>query len=154
MKKLILLALTCTAIVMSNCTPSPSPGPATPTPTPTPTPTTTFTHADSLISGNWILDLTEMYLTSSGALISSTTHTDPANCHLNLKLVTSTSSTVSNAKECTYGLTCSPQNYFWRLNSGDLELNGLIHIIKSQTSTNLVLEFSSGGGKLKYYLHK
>jgi len=153
MKKLILLALTCTAIVLSNCTPAPSPTPAAPA-APATIPTTTFTHADSLISGNWILDLTEMYLTSSGALISSTTHTDPANCHLNLKLVTSTSSTVSNAKECTYGLTCSPQNYFWRLNSGDLELNGLIHIIISQTPTNLVLEFSSGSGKLKYFLHK
>ena len=68
MKKLILLALICTAIVLSNCTPSPSPGPATPTPTPTPTPTYTMTATETALVGDWIWDSTTC---CNGSLITN-----------------------------------------------------------------------------------
>ena len=58
MKKLILLALTCTVIVMSNCTPSPSPGPATPTPTST---SGTMTVNQAALIGDWIWDSSIYY---------------------------------------------------------------------------------------------
>jgi hypothetical protein len=88
MKKLILLALTCTAIIMSNCTPSPSPGPATPTPTPTPTPTYSMTATETALVGDWIWDKTENY--SAGVLTSITTSATPgytlyAGIHMDLK---------------------------------------------------------------------
>jgi hypothetical protein len=80
MKRLILLALTCTAIVMSNCTPSPSPGPATPTPTPTPTPTYTMTATETALVGDWIWDKTENY--SANVLTSITTSATPSYTYL------------------------------------------------------------------------
>jgi hypothetical protein len=84
MKKIILLALICTVIVMSNCTPSPSPGPATPTPTTT----YSMTATETALVGDWIWDKTENY--SSGVLTSITTSATPsytmyAGKHMDLK---------------------------------------------------------------------
>ena len=120
MKKLILLVLACTAIVMTNCTPA---APITPTPAaPAPVaPTASFTHADSLISGNWILDVTEVYSNTTGALVGSVPHVDPSNCHLNLLLVFD-NGPFAFTKQCVYGLSCGPMNGSWRLIAGDLEL--------------------------------
>lgn len=71
MKKLILSAIACFAIVISSCNQnSPAPSPATPVSTPTPTPTTTptasMTATEAALVGDWIWDKTEEY--SSGNL--------------------------------------------------------------------------------------
>ena len=142
-------------LFISSCNQN-SPAPASSSSTsPTPTPTSNFTSADSAISGNWILDLTELYSIPSGTLISSQPHSDPANCHLNLQLAVANGYSPSlNYKQCVYGLGCSPTASVWRLNAGDLELANALYIIISQTPTNLVLELSNGSGKMKCYLHK
>ena len=93
MKKLILLALICTAILLSNCTPSPSPGPATPIPTPTPT--YTMTATETALVGDWIWDSTVTYaggnittvyspnkVVSYGTVITNTLY---AGSHMDLK---------------------------------------------------------------------
>ena len=92
MKKLILIALTCTAIVMSNCTPSPSPGPATPTPTPTPTPTYSMTATETALVGDWIWDSTVRYYSGVAGIRWNNTHVDVLgqhdefyNSHFNLR---------------------------------------------------------------------
>lgn len=65
MKKLILLVLACTAIVMTNCTPA---APITPTPAaPAPVaPTASMTATEAMLVGDWIFDKQESY--SSGSL--------------------------------------------------------------------------------------
>jgi hypothetical protein len=61
MKKLILSAIACFAIVLSSCNQnSPTPAPATPA-TPTPTPTSSMTATEALLVGDWIWDKTEVY---------------------------------------------------------------------------------------------
>jgi len=109
MKKLILLALTCTAIVLSHCTPSPSPGPATPTPTPTPTPTYSMTATETALAGDWIWDKTEIY--NAGSLLSVTNHTsDPqyVGTHMNLK----TNYYMNYAWITTYGYNLFVADYY------------------------------------------
>jgi hypothetical protein len=75
MKKLILFAIGCFAIVISSCNQnSPGPAPATsstPTPTPTTTATSSMTATEALLVGDWIWDKTENY--SSGNLYVTTT---------------------------------------------------------------------------------
>ena len=112
MKKLILSALTCTAIVMSNCTPSPSPGPATPTPTPTPTPTYSMTATETALVGDWIWDKTENY--SANVLASITTSATPsytflAGAHMDLK---STLAINSASYYTMYGCNCYNSYYY------------------------------------------
>lgn len=70
MKKLILLVLACTAIVMTNCTPA---APITPTPAaPAPVaPTTSMTATEAMLVGDWIFDKQESY--SSGSLLQTIT---------------------------------------------------------------------------------
>jgi hypothetical protein len=61
MKKLILSALACIALVITSCNQnSPTPAPATPA-TPTPTPTSSMTATEALLVGDWIWDKTENY---------------------------------------------------------------------------------------------
>jgi hypothetical protein len=61
MKKLILSALACIALVITSCNQnSPAPAPATPT-TPTPTPTSSMTTTEAALVGDWIWDKTETY---------------------------------------------------------------------------------------------
>ena len=153
MKKLILSALACIAIVISSCNQnSPAPAPAA---APAPTSTASFSHADSLISGNWILDITEIY-SLAGALIGTTPHNDPANCRLNLLLLEQPSAGITpSPKHCVDGLGCSPVNSYWRFNAaGDFDVSSAIYNIITQTPTSLVLERSTTGGKLKFYFHK
>ncbi len=58
MKKLILSALACTALVISSCNQnSPAPAPAAPTPAPT----SSMTATEALLVGDWIWDKTETY---------------------------------------------------------------------------------------------
>jgi hypothetical protein len=60
MKKLILSALACIALVISSCnqnSPSPAPAPAAPAPTPT----SSMTATEALLVGDWIWDKTEAY---------------------------------------------------------------------------------------------
>jgi nitrous oxide reductase accessory protein NosL len=58
MKKLILSALACTALVISSCNQnSPAPAPAAPTPAPT----SSMTATEALLVGDWIWDKTEVY---------------------------------------------------------------------------------------------
>jgi hypothetical protein len=128
-------------------------------PPPSPTPTATgYTSADSAISGDWLLDLTEVY--NNGSLIQSTPHSDPVNCHLDLQIVESTLTpgNTDSWKNCIEGLNCTNYTLQWRLSSGKLDINNLLRTIVSQTSTNLVLlqgSISSGGGTaIKYYFHK
>jgi hypothetical protein len=157
MKKLIQSALACIALVISSCNQnSPAPAPAPAAPTPAPTPTTSFSHADSLISGNWILDLTELYSLPSNTLTIAIPHNDPANCHLNLLLLEQPSAGITpSPKHCVDGLGCSPVNSYWRFNAaGDFDVSSAIYNIITQTPTSLVLERSTTGGKLKFYFHK
>jgi hypothetical protein len=119
--------------------------------------TLSYTSADSAISGNWILDLYEVY--SAGALVGSTPHSDPVNCHLDLQLTQSTiSGSAPDWKTCIYGLSCTNSVNQWRLNSGMLELNGGLYLwtIVSQSATNLVIQLGSMsvGTASKCYLHK
>jgi len=100
MKKLILSALACIALVISSCNQnSPAPAPATPAPTPTPTPTSSMTAIEALLVGNWIWDKEEEYI--SGNLFSTittsniisangsvTTNTAYAGSHMVLKSTT------------------------------------------------------------------
>lgn len=129
--------------------------------TPATTPVTTstgYTSADSAISGDWILDVTENY--NDGVLILTTPHSDPVNCHLDLQIVESTLSpgNTQSWKNCIHGLTCSNNTYQWKLSSGKLDINNFLRTIVSQSATNLVLlegSVSTGGGYgIKYYLHK
>ena len=70
MKKLILSALACIALVISSCnqnSPAPAPAPAAaPAPTPTTTATSSMTATETLLVGDWIFDKVESY--SSGNL--------------------------------------------------------------------------------------
>ena len=153
MKKIILFAVACFAIVISSCNQN-SPAPAPASSAPTPTPTSNFTSADSAISGNWILDLTELYSLPSNTLTIAIPHNDPAVCHLNLMLITAYG---NDYKQCISGLACptAASSTAWRLVGGDLDVGGEIMIIESQTATNLVLRIpGSNTGYLKKYLHK
>lgn len=131
MKKLILSALACFAIVLSSCnqnSPAPAPAPAAPTPAPTPTTTATssMTATEALLVGDWIFDKQESY--NSGNLYSTTntsnttlsdgtvsTYTFFAGAHMDLK------STIYNATVTTpqfynadyYSLVASMSNAWW-----------------------------------------
>ena len=100
MKKLILSALACIALVISSCnqnSPAPAPAPAAaPAPTPTTTATSSMTATETLLVGDWIFDKVESY--SSGNLSATTntsnityangtvfTYTVYAGAHMNLK---------------------------------------------------------------------
>jgi hypothetical protein len=97
MKKLILSALACIALVISSCNQnSPAPSPATPTPTPAPTPTSSMTATEALLVGDWIWDKTETYQSGNLATIwtpttlqylpsAATTNTTYAGSHVVLK---------------------------------------------------------------------
>lgn len=127
-----------------------------PTPAPTPTPTIVYTAADSAISGDWILDLEELY--NSGVIFMSTAHTDPVNCHLNLQLIPYTTGDVTY-KNCIYGLACHNGASAWRLNASGIDFVNAIFTIVSQSNTNLVLQYGSinttpGSSAQKYYFHK
>ena len=128
------------------------------TPT-TPTPASTaYTSADTAISGNWVLDVTENY--NNGTLYLTTPHSDPVNCHLDLQIVESTLTpgNTQSWKNCIHGLNCSNNTYQWRLTSGRLDINTHLYTIVSQSTTNLIIldgSISVGGGYgIKYYLHK
>lgn len=119
----------------------------------TPPVTSAFTSADSTISGDWILDLSEVYL--SGGIVSSTPHSDPVNCHLVLNLVES--GTPGGWKNSIFALNCTNLAQQWRLNTGYLDLQATLYQIVSQTSTNLELQYGSmspGNTAQKFYLHK
>jgi hypothetical protein len=110
------------------------------TPTPiTPAPASSYTAADSAISGDWILNVTESYV--NGSLVYSTPHSDPANCHLNLQLIESI--TPGGWKKCIYGLNCTNVALEWRLNTGMIEIHTDLYTILSQSSNSLVLQNGS-----------
>jgi hypothetical protein len=87
MKKLLISALACIALVISSCNQnSPAPAPAPASPTPTPTPTSSMTATEAALVGDWIFDYQEIY--SAGNLIltiSPTTHTILTGNHMVLK---------------------------------------------------------------------
>jgi signal peptidase I len=95
MKKLILLVLASTAIVMTNCTPAApiTPSPAAPAPV---APTTSMTATEAMLVGDWIFDKQESYsggsltgiITTSTAINSVgaiTTYTVYAGAHMVFK---------------------------------------------------------------------
>jgi hypothetical protein len=88
MKKLILLALICSTIALTNCKKTASPTPAAPAVPTTPTPTYTMTATETALVGDWIWDKTENY--SANVLTSITTSATPsytylAGSHMDLK---------------------------------------------------------------------
>jgi hypothetical protein len=113
---------------------------------------------EQAISGDWILDQTELYL--NGALYTTTPHNDPVNCHLNLQAAPFSAQPQQGIsyKNCLFGLDCNDIVYYWYLESGKLALSSVLYTIVSQTSTTLILQrgtISQGGGTaFKYYLHK
>jgi hypothetical protein len=80
MKKLILLALICSTIALTNCKKTASPTPAAPAAPSTPTPTYTMTATETALVGDWIWDKTENY--SANVLTSITTSTTPTYTYL------------------------------------------------------------------------
>lgn len=148
MKKLPFFII-CIVFIATSCKKEEkTPTPSTPVPVASP-----FTAADSAISGDWILDLTEVYL--SGSIVSSTPHSDPLNCHLVLNLVES--GTPGGWKNSIFGLNCTNLAQQWRLNTGYLDLQATLYIIVSQTSSTLELQYGSmgaGNTAQKFYLHK
>ena len=158
MKKLILSALACIALVISSCNQnSPAPAPATPAPAPAPTPTSSMTATEALLVGNWIWDKTETY--TSGNLTSSITPTSTwpitgtlnwAGSHMVLKSsIYSSSSNPNfynadfyngpNATSGSWAVTVNPNGTFLGLAGGmpgtsggyiiTLNTNSLIHQI-------------------------
>ena len=135
MKKLILSALACIAIVISSCnqnSPAPAPAPAAaPAPTPTTTATSSMTATETLLVGDWIFDKEESYTsgnlygttnTSNTTLSNGTvsTYTLFAGAHMDLK------STIYNATVTTpqfynadYYSYSSMSNAWWVMTSGN-----------------------------------
>lgn len=110
-----------------------------------------YSHADSLISGNWILDKDELY--NQGVLQSTTNHTDPVNCHMNLQLMLYQAPD-TNWKSGIFGLSCNNATGPWKLNNG-IDINSTVYNILLQSNTNLVIQWAiSPGLTQKYYLHK
>ncbi len=136
MKKLILSALACIAIVLSSCnqnSPAPAPAPAAPTPAPTPTTTATssMTATEALLVGDWIFDKQESY--SSGNLSATTntsnityangtvfTYTVYAGAHMDLKssLLNNTVYTPQMYNGDYYG-SSSISGAWWVMTSGN-----------------------------------
>jgi hypothetical protein len=111
MKKLILSALACIALVISSCNQnSPAPAPATPAPTPAPTPTSSMTATEALLVGNWILDKGEVY--TSGIITSSATPTSYWNNISGTSTITVTGGQYMVLKSTLYnGNVSTPQIY-------------------------------------------
>lgn len=117
-----------------------------------------LTAEEQAISGDWILDQTELYL--NGLLGTTTPHNDPVNCHLNLQAAPYSAQPQQGTsyKNCLFGLDCTDVVYPWYLETGKLALGSALYTIVSQTSTTLVIQrgtISQGGGAAyKFYLHK
>ncbi len=87
MKKLILSALACIALVISSCNQnSPAPAPSPSSPTPTPTPTSSMTATETALLGDWIFDYQEVFWSGNlSYTISPTTNTIYTGNHMVLK---------------------------------------------------------------------
>jgi hypothetical protein len=163
MKKLILSALACIAIVISSCNQnSPAPSPATPTPTPTPTPTlAVLTHQDSLLLGNWILDKKEMIMNGTMMPNYPQLFNDPVNAKIEFKAALFQGTNNQNWKECNDGITNTGYviaNWWKLLTNTTVSINTSVYSINLINSTNLVLQNGSvnspGTAGYIYYLHK
>lgn len=148
MKRLLIIAVAGT-LLFSACKKSDPPAKTSGGQT-----TQSLSSQDSSLVGDWALDLQEVY--NNGTLVASIPHSDPVNCHLNLKS-TFVPGTTTCQKDCIYGLSCTQVNTWWTSSTGLLNVGGNYTIV-SLTSTNLVLQTgsisSSGGQANKYYLHK
>ena len=106
MKKVLIYALACIALVISSCNQnSPAPAPSPSSPTPTPTPTSSMTATEAALVGDWIFDYQEFY--SGGNLsplvISPTTYTIYAGNHMVLKSSLYTTAPVPNGVQYYQG---------------------------------------------------
>jgi len=112
----------------------------------------TMTVAEQAISGDWILKRTD-YCNMQDSVISTTNHSNPSQCHLDLK-----EDLVTSGTPCWYdgimGLTCNPSTSPWQLSvSGtSLTLGSMVCTITYQTADSLIMEY--GAPKSIFYLKK
>lgn len=112
-----------------------------------------LTDAENALVGDWTLNTTETY--TNGVLSQTIPHTDPTNCHLELK--STEHKDQEGSLNCENGLSCQPHNNWWQLEGAVLQVGSNPYTIVTQSSSTLILQLgdpASSSGSYKHYLTK
>ena len=145
MKKLILSALACIAIVISSCnqnSPAPAPAPAAaPAPTPTTTATSSMTATETLLVGDWIFDKTENY--NSGNLLTTITTSNSISANGTVATYTFFAGAHMVLKSTIYNATVTTPQLYNVDSYSQTSASGLWRVTPSGSGDKLFLGFTS-----------